>query len=114
MLDKFGTFSNFDPGPMKIQTRQVYIGPLGVKSIAAILSVYQWFLDKQDKYTMDHGCQIYLSNKKIKIGSKMIFEQNQKNFPEKKRFWNFFLEKKSEKNFGKKILIFFSNSSTYT
>ena len=44
-----------------------------------------FFNNKQDKYTMDPGRQIYLSNNK-----KMIFEQqNQKKFPEK-----FFFEKK--------------------
>ena len=48
--------------------------------------------NKQDMYTMDPGRQIHLSNNNKNFWSKMIFEQNQKHFPEK-----FF----SEKNLGK-------------
>ena len=36
-------------------TRQVYNGPCGVKAIAAILSVYQWFLDEKLKNTLKYA-----------------------------------------------------------
>ena len=80
---------------------------------------------KQDKYTMDPGPQIHLSNNDKNFGQKWFLNKIKKYFRKKKLFFRKNLEKikfrknlflkKFETNFWKKILkIFFSTSSNYT